>query len=238
MNSLLAAIPSELQPHGPWQWVLAILSIVLIDVVLAGDNAVVIALAVRRLGRKERLLGISVGAGVAVVLRIALTAVASRLLAIPLLKLIGGTLILWIAIKLLLDNTGDEQGMKEARNLWHAIWLITLADVTMSLDNVLAVAGASGGNLSLLIFGLVLSIPLVVFTSNLLARAMDRYPAIIYAGSAILGFLGGGMIVSDPWLAPHLPSAHWFLRAMQCIGAVAVLASPRLFALVRKNKTP
>ncbi|MDI1319654.1 MAG: TerC family protein, partial [bacterium] len=174
----------------------AILSIVLIDIVLAGDNAVVIALAVRTLPPKQRLMGIALGSAVAVVLRIGLTFVASQLLAINYVKLVGGLLILWIAVKLLVDNTGDEVQGKEAAGLWQAVWLILVADITMSLDNVLAVAGASKGSLPLLVFGLALSIPLVVFTSNLLSKLMDRYPVIIYVGAAILGKVGGDMVMT------------------------------------------
>lgn len=209
--------------HTPWEWMLAILSIVVIDIVLAGDNAVVIALAVRKLPPKQRLIGISLGSAVAVVLRVCLTFVAAQLLAINYIKLIGGLLILWIAVKLLIDNTGEKAQGREAGDLWQAVWLILVADVTMSLDNVLAVAGASKGSLGLLVFGLGLSIPLVVFTSNLLARLMDRYPVIIYLGSGILGKVGGEMIMTDRLLAENLHPAPWMVHAVEWGLAVAVI---------------
>ena len=209
--------------HTPWDWMLAILSIVVIDVVLAGDNAVVIALAVRKLPPKQRLVGIALGSAVAVLLRVCLTFVAAQLLAISYIKLIGGLLILWIAVKLLIDNTGEEAHGREAGDLWQAVWLILVADVTMSLDNVLAVAGASKGSLGLLVFGLGLSIPLVVFTSNLLAKLMDRYPVIIYLGSGILGKVGGEMIMTDRLVADSLHPALWAVRVVEWGLAVAVI---------------
>ncbi|HVZ64089.1 MAG TPA: TerC family protein [Lacunisphaera sp.] len=219
----LAAVVSTANLHSPWQWAAAILSIVLIDIVLAGDNAVVIALAVRRLPAKQRLVGIAIGAGLAVVLRVALTFVAAQLLAISYVKLAGGALILWIGVKLLLDNTGEEVHGREASGLWQAVWLILIADVTMSLDNVLAVAGASKGSLALLLFGLGLSIPLVVFTSNLLAKLMDRYPIIIYLGSAILGKVGGEMIMTDRLVAEALHPSPWLVHIVEWSLAAGVV---------------
>ncbi len=207
----------------PWDWFFAIVQIVAIDIVLAGDNAVVIALAVRRLEKKERTWGIIIGSGMAVVLRVGLTFVAAQLLAINYVKLIGGLLILWIAVKLLRENTGGAEGKAEARNLWHAVWIITLADITMSLDNVLAVAGASKGSFGLLLFGLGLSIPLVVFTSNLLARLMDRYPVIIYVGSAILGKVGGDMIMTDRLIVATFNPAPWLIYAVEGLLALGVI---------------
>ena len=128
----------------------ALLSIVLIDVVLSGDNSIVIALAVRSLPARKRTLGIILGAGSAALLRVVFTTVASRLMGVPYLKLVGGFLILWIALKLLGEDTAHDEGAREARSVWHAVWMILVADVTMSLDNVLAVAGASQGHLGLL----------------------------------------------------------------------------------------
>lgn len=222
MNAFLATAATT-SPQTAWEWCVAIVSIVLIDVVLAGDNAVVIALAVRTLPKKERLLGIALGSGVAVALRVGLTFVAAQLLAINYIKLAGGVLILWIAVKLLLDNTGDEVHGKEAGGLWQAVWLILVADITMSVDNVLAVAGASKGSMGLLIFGLGLSIPLVVFTSNLLARLMDRYPAIIYIGSAILGKVGGDMIMTDRLVVETFHPATWLVHTVEALLAGGVI---------------
>lgn len=223
MPALLALSGTTASLHTPLDWMLAILSIVLIDIVLAGDNAVVIALAVRRLEKRERMWGIIIGSGLAVALRVGLTFVAAQLLAISCVKLVGGLLILWIAIKLLVDNTGGEEGKGEAQNLWQAVWFITVADITMSLDNVLAVAGASRGSFGLLLFGLGLSIPLVVFTSNLLARLMDRYPAVIYVGSAILGKVGGDMIMTDPLVTEAFRPDPWLIRSVEGLLALGVI---------------
>lgn len=188
--------------HITWnmKFFTGILSIVLIDLVLAGDNAVVIAMAVRMLPKSQRFKGIAFGAGAAVVLRVVLTFFVAQLLQIKFLKLIGGAVILWIAVKLFVEGGGEEGADNEAKNIWQAIKLIVIADITMSTDNVLAVAGASHGNLFLLLFGLALSIPLVVFTSKLFALLMDKYPIIILLGAAVLGRVGGEMMITDPWV--------------------------------------
>jgi YjbE family integral membrane protein len=187
---------------------LDILSIILIDVVLAGDNAVVIAMAVRSLPERERKFGIAAGAAGAVIIRVILTFFAAKLLEVPYIKLVGGAVILWIAVKLLLESVEDETTGKHVRGIWHAVWLIMLADVTMSTDNVLAVAAASKGDLELLILGLGLSITLVVFASNLLAGLMAKYPAIVWIGAAILARVGGDMMMSDSLIEHYLaPSA-------------------------------
>ncbi len=193
-----------------WVFVLGILNIVIIDLILAGDNAVVIAMAVRSLPRDRRQWGIILGAGAAVVLRVVLTFFVAKLLAISFIKLAGGVLIAWIAVKLFVEGA-PEQGEKEAKTLWQAMWLIVVADITMSTDNVLAVAGASQGNPFLLIFGLALSIPFVVFTSNLLAMLMDRYPVIIYIGAAVLGRVAAEMIFTDPAVVGWLQPPKWFV---------------------------
>jgi YjbE family integral membrane protein len=188
--------------HITWnvKFFTSILSIVLIDLVLAGDNAVVIAMAVRMLPKRQRLKGIAFGAGAAVLLRVVLTFFVSQILQIKFLKLAGGAVILWIAVKLFVEGGGNEGSDKEASTIWQAIKLIVVADITMSTDNVLAVAGASHGNLFLLFFGLILSIPFVVFTSKLLSLLMDKYPIIILLGAAVLGKVGGEMMITDPWV--------------------------------------
>ena len=222
MTALYAAeLTAELV--APMDWLLAVVSIVLIDIVLAGDNAVVIALAVRTLPPKQRLLGIALGSGVAVVLRVGLTFVAAQLLALNYIKLVGGLLILWIAVKLLVDNTGEKGHGKEAHTLWQAVWLIMVADITMSIDNVLAVAGASKGSFGLLLFGLGLSIPLVVFTSNLLAKLMDRYPVIIYVGAALLGKVAGDMIMGDRLIEDAFHPPAWLVHAVETLLAIGVI---------------
>ncbi len=181
-------------------FLLSVLSIVFIDLLLAGDNALVIAMAVRSLPRRERRIGTACGAGAAVLLRIALTTMAAKLLYLPYLQLAGGLLILWIALKVLHDANDPPDAAPSPKRFAQAIWYIVAADVTMSTDNVLAIAGASKGHFGLIVFGLALSIPFVVFSSNLLADLMDRFPWTIYVGAAILGRVGGDMIVSDPFV--------------------------------------
>ena len=203
----------------------ALLSIVFIDLILAGDNAVIIAMAVRSLPRKQRTRGIAFGAMTAVVLRVTLTFFAAQLLQINFIKFFGGAIILWIAITLFVEGAPEEDGRKEAKTLAQAIWIIIIADLTMSTDNVLAVAGASKGNLFLLVFGLMLSIPFVVFTSNLLSKLMDRYPIIIYAGSAILGRVGGEMMITDPFTVKWLQPSKWMQYGVElgCLLGVVVI---------------
>jgi YjbE family integral membrane protein len=203
-------------------------SIILINILLSGDNAVVIAMAVRSLPAQQRKMGIALGAGGAAVLRIVLTFFAGRLLTLNYVQFAGGLLILWIAVKLLTDAAEDSEGHPHAVSLWHAMWLILVADVTMSVDNILAVAAASKGNLPLLIFGLTLSIAFVIFTSNLLSRMMDRFPIVVYIGAAILGRVGGDMMVSDPWIKGWLQPATTLEIGVQVFFAVAVLVVGRL----------
>ncbi|MEW6660054.1 MAG: TerC family protein [Thermodesulfobacteriota bacterium] len=212
-----------------WAFCVGIFNIVIIDLILAGDNAVVIAMAVRSLPRQQRQVGIFVGAGAAVLLRVVLTFFVAKLLNIPLVKLIGGLLIAWIAVKLFLEGAPEQEGGKEAKTLWQAMWLIVIADITMSTDNVLAVAGASHGNLFLLIFGLALSIPFVVFTSNLLSMLMDRYPIIIYLGAAVLGKVSGELIFTDPLVAGWLQLPHWFTYVMEAVFAAGVILVGKLW---------
>jgi len=206
----------------------AVLSIIVIDLVLAGDNAVVIAMAVRNLPPGQRNRGILLGAGAAVTLRIAATFFVSQLLGLTLVKLAGGAAILWIGVKLFVDGMPDDGGKKEAGTLWQAVKLIVIADITLSIDNMLAVGGASHGNLFLLLFGLTVSVPFVVFTSNFLSRLMDRYPAIIALGAAILGKVGADMIVTDPMVTRLVHVSRPVEYATQAAGAAGVLLVGRL----------
>ncbi len=203
------------------------LSIVLIDILLGGDNAVVIAMAVKSLPEKERKIGIMAGAGAAVVLRIIFTFFAARLLELNYIKFVGGLLILWIAVKLLLEGEEDPTARGGGKSLWQAMWLILVADLTMSIDNILAVAASSRGNVYLLVFGLGLSIPFVVFTSGLLSRIMDRFPILIYIGAAILGRVGGEMMVTDPWIKGLLHLSHAAEIIIQIVCVVGVLIAGR-----------
>ena len=179
-------------------------TIVVIDLLLAGDNALVIALAVRALTPRERRIGILCGAAGAVLLRIGLTLVAARLLDLPYLQAAGGLLVLWIAFRLMAEASESPEDTPSPRRLLRAIWVIVVADLTMSTDNILAIAGASHGHVGLIVFGLCLSIPFVIFSSNLLATLMNRYPVLIYLGGAILGYVAGGMILADRFVVGML----------------------------------
>ena len=212
-----------------WQFVTAFLSIVLIDLILAGDNAVVIAMAVRSLPKAQRKKGIICGAGAAIALRVVLTFFIAQLLTISFLKLAGGALILWIAVKLFVEGVPEENLKREAATMMQAMKVIVVADITMSTDNMLAVAGASHGNIFLLIFGLGLSIPFIVFTSNLLSILMDKYPIIVYIGAAILGKVGGEMMITDPVIAGWLHPGKTLQYCVEGFFAVGVLAVGKLW---------
>jgi YjbE family integral membrane protein len=204
------------------------LSIILIDLILSGDNAVLIALAVRSLPHEKRIQGFVCGAGAAVTLRIILTFFAAQLLAIRLIKLLGGLFILWVAVKLLTEAAPEERQAGEARTLSQAIKIIVVADLIMSMDNVMAVAAASHGNLALLLFGLGLSIPLILGTSTLLSALMDRFAFIVYIGAAILGKVGGEMIINDPLFASMLQPTPALSYAAQGLSACGVLLTAKL----------
>jgi YjbE family integral membrane protein len=194
------------------QFLTSLLSIVIIDLILAGDNAVVIAMAVRSLPKAQRRKGIIFGSLAAVLLRVVLTFFVAQMLGMSYVKLIGGIVIVWIAVKLFVEDEEATETHREAASLWHAVRIIVIADITMALDNMLAVGAASHGNFYLLLFGLGLSIPFIVFTSSLLSMLMDRFPVIIYIGAALLGKIGGEMIITDPvvvrLLAPTKPVTY------------------------------
>jgi len=207
----------------------ALFSIVIIDLILAGDNAVVIAMAVRSLPAKQRKKGIIFGAGAAVLLRVMATFFVAQLLQINYLKIGGGLLILWIAVKLFVEGAQENSIKREAATIAQAVKLIVIADITMSIDNMLAVGGASHGNFFLLLFGLGLSIPFVVFTSNLLSMLMDKYPIIIYIGAAILGKVGGEMIITDAFTANILNPGKLFIYSTEAVFAVGVIVVGKLW---------
>jgi YjbE family integral membrane protein len=216
-----------------WNFLSSLFSIVLIDLLLAGDNAVVIAMAVRSLSKEQRRKGILLGAGAAVLLRALFTYFVAHLLTMHYVKLVGGTLILWIALKLFVEDEEAEETHHEAATLWHAVRLVVIADITMSLDNMLAVGAASNGNLFLLLFGLGLSIPFIVLASSLLSSLMDRFPSIMYAGAALLGKIGGEMIITDPVVTALLKPARPIVYLMEAVCAAGVIIAGRL--IVRRD---
>ena len=184
----------------------ALLQIMLVNIVLSGDNAVVIALAARNLPPQHQNKAILWGSGGAIVLRVLLTIVAVQLLKIPFLQFLGGLLLIWIAVQLLVEKD-EEEGVHQAHSdLWGAVKTILIADVVMSLDNTLAIAGVAKGNWALLIVGLVLSIPLIVVGSTVIMKIMDRFPVVVYVGAALIAWTSGEMIDSDAAIQPYLPS--------------------------------
>ena len=204
-----------------------VFKIIVIDVLLSGDNAVVIALACRNLPPEQRKKGIMFGVGGAIGLRIVLTFFAVGLLSLPFLKVVGAFLLLWIGVKLLLpEEEHGEDNIKANTHLMGAVKTIIIADFVMSLDNVLGVAAAAHGNVALLVFGLLVSIPLIALSSQLVLKLIDRFPFIIYAGGGLLGYVAGEMLVSDANVAAMLeemPHAiHWLLPAF-CAVLVIVL---------------
>ncbi len=194
------------------------LGIVLIDLTLAGDNALVIALAVRTLPRRQQLYGRIWGSLGAVVLRLVFITAVSYLFRIPFLRFVGGLALIWIAVRLVREEASGEQQARHGASLWEAIWIIIVADVVMSLDNVLGVAAAAQGDLVLVAFGISLSLPLVVWGSGLLARLMGRYPWIVWLGGGVLGYVAGEMILKDPVV--H----EWLGGSAQVLGHAVPLA--------------
>jgi YjbE family integral membrane protein len=219
------------------EFLAAFLSITLIDLVLAGDNAVVIAMAVQNLRGKQRRWGIILGAAAAVLLRVFATFVCAQLLLIQFVKFVGGAVIIWIAVKLLLMGAREEEGShRTAGSISQAIWIIVIADISMAIDNMLAVAGACHGNLFLLLFGLVLSIPLVVGGAGLLSLLMSRYPIILYIGAAILGKVGGEMMITDPFVENLLHPGKPLEYGVMIFFVIFVLGGARLILRRRKAK--
>lgn len=234
----------------PAFWI-AVGQIIMIDILLGGDNAVVIALACRKLPPKLRTQGILWGTAGAIGLRVVLIFFALTLLAIPFLKLVGAALLLWIGIKLLLPEHEDEHGNIQASDkLWAAVKTVIVADLVMSVDNVIAIAGAAQGageghQMPLVIFGLLVSIPIIVWGSQLVIKLMDRFPVIIVAGGMLLGWIAGTMAVSDPavvnpeawtWV-PKIPQTDTVKYAAGVAGALLVLAWGR-WAASRRPKPP
>ncbi len=211
--------------------VVALLKIIGINIVLSGDNAVVIALACRSLPAGQRAVGIALGAGAAIVLRILFTVGVQSLLDVNFLKLAGGLLLFWIAVKLLLSEEADEDAVASGSNLWEAVRIVAIADVVMSLDNVLAIAAAAGGDQTLVIMGLLISIPLVVFGSTLIVGLLHRFPVLVWAGAALLGWIAGELVAQEPvlqsafaQLRETIPVTQTFLvRFFEVIGALLVV---------------
>jgi YjbE family integral membrane protein len=223
---------------SPEFWV-AVLQIIAIDIVLGGDNAIVIALACRRLPKEQRNRGIFWGVFGAIALRVVLISFALTLLAIPFLKIIGALLLVWIGIKLLQpepENSTHE--IDASTTLLGAIKTIIIADVVMSLDNVIAIAGAAKDSVGLVIFGLIVSVPIIVWGSKLIMKLMDRFPIIIIIGAGLLGWIAGDMAITDvainEWVSTNAIFLHWFSPV--CGALIIVITGKLLEARSLKNK--
>jgi YjbE family integral membrane protein len=212
-----------LDMHQPSFWV-SVMQIIWIDILLAGDNAVVIAMACRNLPPHLRMWGMALGAGVAVLMRILFTLVVSTLMTLPFLKLAGGIALIFIAVKLLVpESTEEEKEIHSSERLWQAVKIVALADIVMSLDNVIAIAAAAKGNPALYIFGLAASVPLIVAGAALFMSLLTRFPLLVWAGAGLLGWISGELIVSDPvvrGLTDQFLNAD-LQHSMHYLGAVA-----------------
>jgi YjbE family integral membrane protein len=214
-----------------------VLGIIVIDLTLAGDNALVIALAVRTLPKRQQFWGRIWGTAGAVGLRLLFITVATMLLKIPFLQLVGGLLLLWIAFKLVRQQTGAEEGhVRHGGSLREAIWIIIVADAVMSLDNVLAVAAAAHGDLTLVVFGIALSLPIVVWGSGLLAALMNRFVWIIWLGGGILGYVAGEMILKERHLERLLDPANPAHDLLPILPAVIIVALGWWFSIQNGRK--
>jgi YjbE family integral membrane protein len=204
-------------------FLVGLLKIIWINILLSGDNAVVIALAARGLPPHQQKQAIMFGSGAAVALRIGLTIVAAWLLELQGLQVIGGILLLWIGAQLLADEEESDEEAKEHANMMSAVRTILIADLVMSLDNVIGVAAAAKGDQVLLILGLAISIPLVIFGSSMMIKLMERFPVIITAGAALIGWVGGETVASDVLLRDFSAANPWFHMAAAAAGAVIVI---------------
>ena len=200
IGAFFAQVQIDMQTPAFW---LAVGKIIWINVLLSGDNALVIAMACRGLAPRQRLWGMVIGAGIAVVLLIAFTGIVARLMVLPYLKLVGGLALLAIAAKLLVpEDEGDD--VTAGTSLWHAIRIVVIADIVMSLDNVIAVAAAANGQISLLILGLAISIPMIIAGAALIMLILDRFPVLVWLGAMLLGWIAGEVIATDPAVQPLL----------------------------------
>src|SRR5580700_2144032 len=199
-SGFFTQVQTDMQTPAFW---LAVAKIIWINVLLSGDNALVIAMACRGLAPRQRVWGMVIGAGIAVVLLIAFTGIVVTLMALPYLKLAGGLALLVIAAKLLVPEDESNE-IAAGTTLWHAIRIVVIADIIMSLDNVIAVAAAANGQLSLLILGLAISIPMIIAGAALIMLVLDRFPILVWLGATLLGWIAGGVIESDPAVQPWL----------------------------------
>ncbi len=208
-----------------WQFIASLVSIVLVDLTLSGDNAVVIAAAAKSLPGRLRKRAMIAGAACAVIALVTATYFAARLLHVKFLQIVGGSAVLWIAVGLFREEPPLESSATHLTSFWKAMWFIIVADVTMSTDNMLAIAALAHGSFELLLFGLGVSIPLVIFASGLLVTLMDRYPVIVYIGAALLGRVAGQMIMTDEFMVQRFAPGEALRYAGEAAGTIGVLAA-------------
>jgi YjbE family integral membrane protein len=201
IGTFVAQFQTEMLQPAFW---VAVGKIIWINVLLSGDNALVIALACRGLEPRHRLWGMILGAGAAVILRIIFTGIVASLMELPYLKLVGGLALVVIAAKLLVPEQEDEEGVETASHLWAAVQIVVVADIVMSLDNVIAVAAAANGSMPLLVLGLAISVPLIVAGAALIMAVLNRLPVLVWLGAALLGWIAGDVIATDPVIHPKL----------------------------------
>jgi YjbE family integral membrane protein len=229
------------QDLGQADFWIAVLKIIWINILLSGDNAVVIAMACRGLPPRQRTWGMVLGAGVAVGLRIVFTGIVASLMLLPYLKIVGGIALFYIAAKLLVPDEPGRDGAEAVEHLWRAVRIVAIADIIMSLDNVIAIAAAAHGNMALLVLGLAVSIPLIVAGAALIMALLDRFPVLIWAGAALLGWIAGEVTATDPVVAGYLVEnyseaiAHRVEYVAASAGAVLVLVAGWLW---RRSKFP
>ena len=215
---------------GYSHYLLDCLSIIVIDLLLAGDNALVIALAVRAMPKQQQRAALIAGAWMAVLIRVAVTFLAAKLLQVEYVQFAGGAFVVWIGVKVLRDARAHKSAAATAGGLWRAIGSIVVADLTMSTDNILAVAGASRGNIWLIVFGLALSIPLVISSSTFLAFIMDKYPVTMYLGVAILGRVAGEMMLGDAFVRRLLNPSDALRYGVELALMAAIVVTGRLLS--------
>ena len=228
-SAWLAMVGSGWNDMSHTEFWVALVKIMWINVLLSGDNALVIAMACQGLPPKQRLWGMILGAGVAVLLRIIFTGVVASLMLLPYLKIVGGIALFYIAAKLLVPDDPEEGEAEAVEHLWRAVRIVAVADIIMSLDNVIAIAAAAGGNMALVVLGLAISIPLIVAGAALIMALLDRFPILVWAGAALLGWIVGEVIATDPVSVGYLTNnygaavAHKVEYAAAAFGAVLVL---------------
>ena len=233
MTEFLHGFDINTQP----QFWISVLQIIWINVLLSGDNAIVIALACRNLPQKQRFTGMVLGTGVALLLRLVFATIVSTLMLLPYVKIVGGALLLWIAVKLLVPGEDSGSGRSASDSLWRAVKLIAVADIVMSLDNVIAVAAVADGSLALLVFGLGISIPAIVAGANILMAVLNYFPLIIWAGAGLLGWIAGDVIASDPIVVDYAASLGPGVPAkLRLICSVVGMAGTVGFCLISRAR--